>query len=139
MACYSGDDSTAEYPEQGVVDIFIVADDDKTARAAYDRVLQHFCAERDEQHFDHQELLVVRSPFAVTFHAGEQERFVQVILRRNSCIGDVIFFGFDVDCCQIAWDGKRVLATPSAQRAILTGINVADPERRSERYEDRLR
>ncbi len=41
---------------------------------------------------------------------------MQIILRRHPCVGDVIF-GFDVDSCQFAYDGDRVLATPSALRA----------------------
>jgi len=47
---------------------------------------------------------------------------------------------FDIDCCQVLWDGERALATPSAVRALRTGINIADPERRkrSEDYEYRL-
>ena len=52
----------------------------------------------------------------VTLFAGWPQRNVQVILRRHPCAGDVIF-GFDVDSCQFAYDGDRVLATPSALRA----------------------
>ena len=46
--------------------------------------------------------------------------------------------GFDVDACQLAYDGSRVLATPSALRALRSGINIADPERSSPSYEQRL-
>jgi hypothetical protein len=59
------------------------------------------------------------------------------VLRRHACIADVIV-GFDVDACQLAYDGSRVLATPSALRALRSGINIADPERSSPSYERRL-
>jgi len=62
---------------------------------------------------------------------------VQIILRRHACVGDVVF-GFDVDACQLAYDGSAVYATPSAARAFRTGINIADPERSSNAYEKRL-
>lgn len=52
-------------------------------------------------------------------------------------MADVIF-GFDVDACQLAYDGKRVLATPSAKRALTSGVNIADPERSTASYETRL-
>ena len=83
------------------------------------------------------ELLVTRSPYAITFCVGDPQRHIQLILIRRSCIADVIL-NFDIDCCQVAWDGSRVLATPSALRALQTGINIADPECASGEYEWRL-
>ena len=134
---------------EGDLDLFIVADDEATARATYDRVLRHLAGQRrpannagnnnnnNNNSITHHQLLVVRSAFAVTFAAAYPQRNLQLILRRHACTADVIF-NFDVDCCQVAWDGKRVLATPSAHRALRTGVNLADPERSSIDYEMRL-
>jgi hypothetical protein len=118
------------------VDIFIIADDDDTARATYQRILQHV-KERNVQGIPHHELLVMRSPFAVTLIVGHPQRHLQIILRRYACIADVIF-NFDIDSCQLAYDGNTVWATPSARRALMTGINFVDPERSGRDFETRL-
>jgi len=49
-----------------------------------------------------------------------------------------VLLGFDVDACQFAYDGERVLATSAAKRALVSGVNIADPERRAATYENRL-
>ena len=74
---------------------------------------------------------------SVSFYAAYPQRTIQIVLRRHACVADVLF-GFDVDACQLAYDGARVLATPSAVRAFRTGVNIADPERSSSTYEKRL-
>jgi hypothetical protein len=120
------------------IDLFIVADDDATAHAAFFRVYAHLKGRLAAgNHPNQPHLLVLRSRFAVTFYTGYPQRTVQVVLRRHACVADVIF-NFDVDACQLAYDGQRVWATPSAQRAFRTGINFADPERSSPAYENRL-
>ena len=80
---------------------------------------------------------MVRSRFAVTLAVGYPQRNTQIVLLHHNSVAEVIF-NFDVDACQVAFDGKRVVATPSAHRALLTGINIADAERSSARYESRL-
>ena len=119
------------------IDIFIVAEEESVARAAFDRVVGHFKARLAVDTMTHRRLVIVRSHLAVSLYAGWPQRTVQVILRRHACVADVIF-GFDVDACQLAYDGDAVYATPSATRALRTGINIADPERSSAAYERRL-
>ena len=65
------------------------------------------------------------------------QRHIQLTLRRFKCAADVIY-NFDIDCCQVAWTGSQVLATPSARRALISGVNVAEPGRRTYSYEARL-
>ena len=141
------------------VDFFIVADDESSAQAAFDRLFAHLKARYDvvpnheywrqengeprleKDRGDHDDgeppfrlatdaMLVVRSRFAVTFAAGWPQRHIQVILRRYSCVADVLL-QFDIDCCQFAYSGGRVWATLAAQRALVSGVLVADPEWRS--------
>jgi hypothetical protein len=88
-------------------------------------------------HLDHRELLLMRTAMAVTIYAANPQRTVQIVLRRHACIADVIL-GFDVDACQLAYDGSAVYATRAAVRAFRTGVNLADPERSSPAYEKRL-
>lgn len=123
------------------VDLFVVADTEEQAQAAFRRTYHHLLDNMHrmpvEQEVNRTSLLVVRTKVAVTFFAGWPQRNLQLVLRRHACAADVIF-NFDVDACQFAYDGDRVLATPSARRALVTGINLADPERASFSYETRL-
>ena len=64
-------------------------------------------------------------------------RHVQIILRRYATISQVLLY-FDIDACQLAYDGSTVLATPAARRALTSGVNVADATCRSSSYEQRL-
>ena len=57
---------------------------------------------------------------------------------RYSCVADVLL-NFDIDICQVAWDGTRVLCTPAAMRAINSRVMLADPTIRHKGYESRLR
>ena len=83
-------------------------------------------------------LLVTRTARAVTFVCGWPQRHLQLILRKHRCVAEVLL-NFDIDCCQVAYDGQRVFATKAARRAIVTGINIADPVKRNGRdYESRL-
>ena len=127
---------TGSYRE-GDVDLFLVADNSEEARSIYDKIIAHFAQPRLETEISHHELLVLRSPFAVTLQVGFPQRNVQIILAHHTCPAEVIFH-FDVDCCQVLYDGKNVRTTPSGHRALVTGINFADPERRSVNYESRL-
>ena len=131
------DESVREQAQQGTadIDVFIVADDEQTARAAFDRVFAHLKHNLDQT--EHHQLLVLRSPMAVSFYAAFPNRTIQVVLRRYACVADVIF-NFDVDACQLAYDGQRVVGTHAAFRAFRTGLNIADPERSSPTYEKRL-
>lgn len=135
------------------VDLFIVADDDEAALACYERVLRHLTTRladaathvQDDDGFgdnfepvlSERKLLVTRTKYAVTFVAGWPQRHLQLVLRRYSCVADVIL-NFDVDVCQVAYDGARVYATPAARAALVSGVLLADPSVRSATYESRL-
>ena len=131
------DNLVREQAQKGTadIDLFIVAEDEQTARAAFDRVFAHLKHNLDRT--EHHQLLVLRSPMAVSFYAAFPNRTIQVVLRRHACVADVIL-NFDVDACQLAYDGQRVVGTHAAFRAFRTGLNIADPERSSPAYEKRL-
>ena len=120
------------------VDLWIVADDADTARATFERVLAHVAAKyRDTQ---------LKSSIATTARvlavlcargparAARANHHAALPQRRR------ILYNFDVDACQFAYDGTRVVATEAGYRALLTGVNVYDPERSSPHslYEKRL-
>lgn len=62
---------------------------------------------------------------------------VQIILRLYNSIAQVIS-GFDIDACCVAYDGKKFYGMPRFIRAINYGYNIADPERQSSTYAQRL-
>jgi len=130
---------TGREGEFGDTDLFLVANSEQEAREIYDRILGYFGdpSVRQRAGFRHHQLLVARSAFAVTIVAGCPPRPVQIILARHCCAAEIIY-NYDVDSCQFYYDGARVRATPSGHRAWMTGVNVADPERRSGNYEKRL-
>jgi len=49
-----------------------------------------------------------------------------------------VLMGFDVDCCSVGYDGKRVWMMPRAHNAIVSQYNIIDISRRSPSYEVRL-
>lgn len=79
---------------------------------------------------------VFRSQHALTI-CQRGKANIQVILRLYRSPTEVLA-GFDLDCCCVAYDGRRVLALPRALSAIRTSVNLADPSRRSLSYEARL-
>ena len=121
------------------VDLFIVADDEAIARATFDRAYEHLITLNRPGHAR------IAPEDGRPAHGGKAVSFYGLSAAHDPahpsappCVADVIF-GFDVDACQLAYDGKTVLATPSAVRALhRTGINIADPERSSPAYEKRL-
>jgi hypothetical protein len=117
------------------VDLFLVAEDSSTAELTLNRILQHF--KTRSRYTSYNSLLIVRTINAITFAFGYPQRHIQLILRRYRSVAEILLH-FDIDCCQVAWDGERILATPSALRAFRTGINVVDPELSSKQYEERL-
>ena len=81
--------------------------------------------------------MVVRTGRAVSIVGTYPTRTVQVVLRLYSCPAEVLL-GFDVDCCALAYDGQRLLATQRSLYALTRNVNVVNPTRRSLTYESRL-
>ena len=125
------------------VDLWIVADDADAARETFERVLAHVAAKyRDVNEVQRMtsDVLVVRSKYCVTLAGPWPARHVQIITRhyRNA---RRILYNFDVDACQFAYDVKAASSRPCVcVCALLTGVNVYDPERSSPHslYEKRL-
>ena len=62
---------------------------------------------------------------------------VQIILRLYDSLAQVLV-GFDVDCCCVAYDGKNLITTDRGFNALKYRVNVANLNRRSPSYENRL-
>jgi hypothetical protein len=83
------------------------------------------------------DILVMRTKQAITFHFMYPIRPIQIILRIYKSPAEVLM-GFDLDCCCIGYDGSQVWALPRARRAIRTRTNLIDVDRQSTTYEVRL-
>lgn len=78
---------------------------------------------------------VTRTANALTFEQNRKE--IQVILRLYQTPSEVLH-GFDVDCCSLGFDGKKIWATQRALYALTRGYNTINFGRLSPSYEYRL-
>jgi hypothetical protein len=69
--------------------------------------------------------------------SGGDRRKIQIV-NRIYPDKESILNGFDLDCVCIGFDGKDVLATGRAMRAIQTRLNIVDLSIRGDAYENRL-
>lgn len=77
---------------------------------------------------------IIRSPNAVSFKIGIE---YQVILRLYKSPSEIIH-GFDVDCCCMGYDGKRLWITQRGLYSLANGFNTVNFDRLSPSYERRL-
>lgn len=80
---------------------------------------------------------VMRTEHATTWCMPKPYRNIQVIHRLYYSI-EHILLGFDLDCCCMAHDGKRVLALDRGMRSLQYRYNLVDLTRQSTTYESRL-
>lgn len=85
---------------------------------------------------------VVRTGNSITFSARCIYGYkgwisVQVILRIYKSISEILH-GFDVDSCQVAFDGKEIYMTQAAKWAFENCTNIVNLDRASPTYEQRL-
>jgi hypothetical protein len=83
------------------------------------------------------EIPMIRTDQSVTFMLPWPYRNIQIVTRLYHSVEHVLL-GFDIDCCCVAYDGKRVIALPRATRALQTRTNLIDTTRQSTTYESRL-
>lgn len=83
------------------------------------------------------EVVVVRTKYALTIASQYPVRHVQIVLRVYKSISEILT-GFDIDAAGGAYDGNQVFVTPRALGSFITQINHIDLSRRSPSYESRL-
>lgn len=115
------------------IDLFLwgcqLDDTEKCVVELRDRLLQNFDA-----------LQVYRSQHSLGLtveHTSTKKDMYQLILRLYRSPSEVLH-GFDVDCCSLGYDGKRIWATPRALFALTSGYNTVNFDRLSPTYEIRL-
>ena len=124
MGLFSGLSVLVERLERraGDVDLFIHGVDphgaNSIARLVYDALA-----------IDTERWGVMRSAGVINFHQQVDNcivQKVQIVLRIYDSPTEVLF-GFDVDCCCCAFDGKDVWLTKRCISALRTGMNVVNP------------
>jgi len=118
--------------EESDVDLFLVGLDADEARSKIRHI--HAILARN---WGARKLSIVRTKHAITFVAPWPFRRVQVVLRLYKSAAEVLM-GFDLDSCCACYDGSKVHCLPRWRRAVNSGVNLADPGRRSASYERRL-
>ena len=106
----------------GDVDLFIYGVDPEGANTIARRVY-------DALAVDNECWGIMRSGGVINFHQQVDScivQKVQVVLRIYDSPVEILF-GFDVDCCCCAFDGKDVWLTKRCLMALKTGINVLNP------------
>ncbi len=106
-----------------------------TTQQTFTGYYHHYGGNQAETKTD--DIFVLRTKQAVTFHFAYPIRPVQIILRIYKSPAEVLM-GFDLDCCTFGYDGSQVWALPRARRAIAARMNLVDVDRQSTTYEVRL-
>ena len=104
------------------VDLFVYGVDTEEAITIARRVY-------DALAIDNERWGVMRSAGVINFHlhsGGRIVQKVQIVLRIYDSPTEILF-GFDVDCCCCAFDGKDVWLTNRCISALRTGVNVLNP------------
>ncbi|KAI9597685.1 ankyrin repeat-containing domain protein [Syncephalis fuscata] len=113
------------------IDLFIYGLDEEQAKIKMDEI---YTSVRDSIPW---EVTCIRSKNVVTLVSQYPYRHIQIILRLYRSPAEVLM-GFDVDCCSVGFDGKKVWALPRAREAFIRQQNSVDMTRRSPSYEVRL-
>jgi hypothetical protein len=128
------------------IDIFLITKDYNTAIAEITEIYNTVIKINSAIPAQNKDVLISINGNAINFlieladpNVGNSTFFinVQVILRLYNSIAQVIS-GFDIDSCTIAFNGKNFYAMPRFIRSLVLGYNIADPERQSTSYPQRL-
>ncbi|KXS08976.1 hypothetical protein M427DRAFT_50141 [Gonapodya prolifera JEL478] len=133
----------------GDIDMYIVCDNDSDFVKAVKRILIAVVKFADLKDMG---VCFIMSEWAISIHSylknpirdkkrnmflREIPKTVQIILKRYKTIARLLST-FDVDCCGVAYNGSKIVATARAVMALKTKVNVADGSRNSPTFEYRL-
>ena len=104
------------------IDLFIYGTDSEGANTIARRVYDALAVNNERWG-------IMRSAGVINFHQEIDQcihQKIQVVLRIYDSPTEILF-GFDVDCCCCAFDGRDVWLTKRCLLALKTGINVVNP------------
>jgi hypothetical protein len=121
----------------GDIDIFVYGLDQTKANARLVQVMVRLKERIRETVGDSVDAVFIKSDNTVTLESGSPRRKIQIITRLYESKEEILN-EFDIDCICVGFDGKDVLATGRALKAISTRINTVDLSIRGENDENRL-
>jgi hypothetical protein len=118
------------------VDLFIYGLNKKDATEKIDRVISCIKQKATDMKYDTR---VYLNKNVINVYVFDVKKLlqIQIILRLYDSITKIIM-GFDVDCCAIAFNGRDILTTTRGAYGFKYRVNVANLQRRSPSYENRL-
>lgn len=118
------------------VDMFVYGLNKKDAAEKIDQVINHIKQKATDMKY---ETRVYMNNNVINVYVFDVRKLlqIQIILRLYDSLTKVLM-GFDVDCCAVAFNGCNILTTKRGEHAIKYRVNVANLQRRSPSYENRL-
>ena len=118
------------------VDMFVYGLNKKDATDKIDQVINHIKQKASDMKY---ETRVYMNNNVINVYVFDVRKLlqIQIILRLYDSLTKVLM-GFDVDCCAVAFNGCNILTTKRGENAIKYRVNVANLQRRSPSYENRL-
>lgn len=118
------------------IDMFIYGLDAEQSKQKIDRVIGSIKQKAIDMKYDTR---VYINKNVVNIYVFDTKKLlqVQIILRLYDTLAQVLV-GFDVDCCAIGYNGKKLMTTERGLHALKYRVNVANLKRRSPSYENRL-
>jgi hypothetical protein len=118
------------------VDMFVYGLNKKDATEKVDQVINHIKQKATDMKY---ETRVYMNNNVINVYVFDVKKLlqIQIILRLYDSLTKVLM-GFDVDCCAVAFNGYNILTTKRGEHAIKYRVNVANLQRRSPSYENRL-
>lgn len=118
------------------IDLFVYGLDKEKGLAKIDHVINAIKQKAEDLKY---ETRVYMNDHVINIYVFDTKKLlqVQIILRLYDTLAQIMV-GFDVDCCCVCWNGKSIQTTQRGLYALSHRVNLANLNRRSPSYENRL-
>ena len=118
------------------VDLFVYGLNKKDTTEKIDQVISHIKQKAADMNY---ETRAYMNKNVINLYVFDTKKLlqIQIILRLYDSLTKILM-GFDVDCCAVAFNGSNILTTVRGEYALKHRVNVANLQRRSPSYENRL-
>ena len=118
------------------IDLFVYGLDKERAQSKIDHIINAIKQKAENLKY---ETRVYMNNNVINIYVFDTKKLlqIQIILRLYSTLAQIMV-GFDVDCCCVCWNGKSIQITQRGLYALKYRVNLANLNRRSPSYENRL-
>ncbi len=118
------------------IDLFVYGLDKAKGLAKIDHIINAIKQKAEDLKY---ETRVYMNEHVINIYVFDTKKLlqVQIILRLYDTLAQIMV-GFDVDCCCVSWNGKSIQTTQRGLYALSHRVNLANLNRRSPSYENRL-